>query len=60
MYIWIDILILASVAFALDQVVWGDSEELGCGFQMCDEIHDPETGGTARNAMYFVCNYWPA
>ena len=41
------------------QLIWAKTRELGCGFQMCDELEDMDTGKVYKNAHHFVCNYYP-
>jgi hypothetical protein len=42
------------------QVVWKDSNKLGCATHHCTTATDPATGSTYKNIDYIVCNYGPA
>jgi len=42
------------------QVVWKDSNKLGCATHHCASALDPKTGKTYNNIEYIVCNYGPA
>lgn len=38
------------------QIVWKDTQQVGCAVAYCDEMFDPGFG----TALYYVCEYFPA